>query len=276
MNAIHRLPNEAAKPTAPPKSALPTRALDVLVVEDNLINQKVVVSLLTKWGHRVVVAGDGALGLREFGRLEFDLVLMDVQMPVMDGIEATCSIRKRELHRGGHTPIIAITAHARIQDQERCIDAGMDRYLTKPLNSELLRNTIAELFPNVAASPDAPKRTEGPVDFERLSGFVGDDPELLAEVVQIFLDDSPVSLENAARAISQADSGALERSAHRLRGSLVTMGANAAAETASLLESLGHGGVLDGAEALCERLRDEVGATRESLRLWTVRERPAA
>jgi CheY-like chemotaxis protein/HPt (histidine-containing phosphotransfer) domain-containing protein len=258
-----------------------SRPLDVLVVEDNPVNQKVVVALLSKWGHRTVVAGDGARGLEALERQAFDLVLMDIQMPVMDGIAATCSIRAREHGHGGHIPIIAITAHAATQDRDRCLAAGADRYLTKPLNSELLRQTIAELLPEAAgagagepAVPAAAEGIAGPVDFEQLRGFVGDDAGLQAEVIQIFLDDAPQTLDKAARAITDADPRALEMTAHRIKGSLATLGSVAAAETACLLEAMGRNGLLDGAAELCERLRREVDATAECLRLWQAR--PAA
>jgi CheY-like chemotaxis protein/HPt (histidine-containing phosphotransfer) domain-containing protein len=242
----------------------------VLVVEDNPVNRKIVVALLTKWGHRVVVACDGARGLEALEREAFDLVLMDIQMPVMDGIAATRSIRARELEQGGHVSIIAITAHAGVQDRVRCLEAGVDRYLTKPMSSKLLRQAIDELFPAGGAEPDAApaEASGGGVDFDQLKEFVGDDPTLLAEVVQIFLDDTPVTLETLVRAIVHADSAALEASAHRLKGSLSTMGAAAAAETANLLESMGRDGALAGAAELFKRLKREVGVTGASLRRW--------
>ena len=245
-------------------------SLAVLVVEDNPVNQKVVGSLLTKWGHRVVLACDGARGLEALERKHFDLVLMDIQMPVMDGIEATRSIRAREREQGGHIPIIAITAHARTQDQERCIDAGMDGYLTKPINSAMLRNAIAELLPIAAADGNgaASETTNEQVDFDQLKEFVGDDPDLIAEVVQIFLHDAPVTFSLAERAIAHADPKALESSAHRLKGSLSTMGAAAASEVAYRLESMGREGTLAGAAEVCEELRHEIDATSECLRAW--------
>ena len=248
----------------------PSRSLDVLVVEDNPVNQKVVVGLLTKWGHRVIVACDGASGLEALQRQDVDLVLMDIQMPMMDGIEATCSIRARERAHGGYTPIIAVTAHATTQDRARCLEAGADRYLTKPINSKLLRKTIAELFPAAPHEPDAPPATVigGEVDFDQLKASVGEDPVLMAEVIEIFFHEAHVTLENAARAISQWDSPALEASAHRLKGSLSTVGAAGAAQTANLLESMGRDGALVGAAELCERLRLQVDAACESLRLW--------
>jgi len=269
MNEDHRDSKSAAATLGSLGGHAPSGSLDVLVVEDNPVNRKFVVALLMKWGHRVVIACDGASGIEALQRQHFDLMLMDVQMPVMDGIAAAHSIRASERERGGHIPIIAITAHARIQDRVRCLEAGMDRYLTKPIDSELLRNAIVELFPSVSSSSDPTTEPTGaPVDFDQLYEYVGDDPTLLAEVVQIFLDDTPVALASAARAISDADSHTLELSAHRLKGSLSTIGAAAAAETANLLESMGREEALAGAAELCERLRHEVTATRESLRRW--------
>jgi len=270
MNRKPRDSKGAASTTGIPLENGASMGLDVLVVEDNRVNQLVVVALLTKWGHRVAVACDGARGLEALERQEFDLVLMDIQMPVMDGIDATRAIRERERKSGGHIPIIAITAHAAAQDRVRCFDAGMDSYLTKPIKSELLRAAIAELFPETAVQPTSSsgQASGGYVDFDQLKEFVGEDPALLAEVIQIFLDDAPVTLENAARGITDADSRVVEMSAHRLKGSLSTMGAAAAAETANLLESLAHGGVLVGAAELCEQLRYQVDATSISLRQW--------
>jgi CheY-like chemotaxis protein/HPt (histidine-containing phosphotransfer) domain-containing protein len=270
MSEMHEDPERVAATNGRPRTLGPSKTLDVLVVEDNLVNQKFVVALLSKWGHRVVVAGDGAQCLKELERREFDLVLMDIQMPVMDGIAATRSIRSGEGPLGRHIPIIAITAHAQTLDRARCVEAGMDGYLSKPMDSELLRRAIAELVPMAAAEPDAPpaEPSGGPVDFERLKEFVGGDAQLLAEVVQIFLDDAPVTLEIAARAISDSDSAGVETSAHRLKGSLSTIGSQAAADTADLLETLARGGALDGATELFERLCAEVAATSESLRLW--------
>ena len=246
------------------------RVLDVLVVEDNPVNQKVVRALLTKWGHRVVLACDGAVGLEALGRQAFDLVLMDIQMPAMDGIQATRAIRAKERECGGHIPIIAITAHAGIEDRVRCLDAGVDQYLTKPINSELLRQAISTLIPVAGCDSTRPGVgvATGPVDFDLMKEFVGDDPELLAEVIDIFLADTPLALESAGDAITKADAGAVEMSAHRLKGSLSTMGAAAAAETAQLLESLAHGGGLDGAAELFARLRVEVAVAGDSLRQW--------
>lgn len=245
--------------------------LDVLLVEDNPVNQKVAVALLTKWGHRVVVACDGSLGMEALDRQRFDLALIDIQMPIMDGIEAIGRIRARELAQGGHLPIIAITAHAANQDRVRCLAAGADRYLTKPLNSQLLRLAIAELLPTAADGTIAPATATlaAPVDLANLKECVGDDPELLLEIVQSFNGDTSATFERIARAITGRDARALETLAHRLKGSLSTVGAYAAADTANLLESMGREGALEGAVELSVRLRRELDVAAEYLRLWT-------
>lgn len=270
MSTKHRTAKKVSTTSGSPRNHGRSGPFDVLVVEDNPVNQKLVVALLTKWGHRAVVAGDGVQCLEALEKKRFDLVLMDIQMPGMDGIQAARAIRALERESGAHIRIIAITAHAATQDHVRCLEAGMDRYLTKPLDSRLLRNAIDDLLPEAAPEPKTPvvKAIGGPVDFEELKEFVGDDPQLLAEVIQIFLDDSPVTLENAARGMSNADSPAVETSAHRLKGSLSTMGAAAAAETANRLESLAREGVLDDAPELLARLVREVEAAREVLRIW--------
>jgi CheY-like chemotaxis protein len=115
----------------------------ILLVEDNVVNQRVARAIVEKAGHSVVVAGNGRIALMLMDQQHFDVVLMDLQMPEMDGFEATAMIRERERKGGAHTPIIAMTAHAMTGDRERCIDAGMDDYLTKPIQSPALLDMIA-------------------------------------------------------------------------------------------------------------------------------------
>ena len=124
------------KPVA--KSSPPARPIKVLVAEDTVVNQRVVMRMLTKRGHSVTVVSDGREAVEALEREPFDLVLMDVQMPVMGGFEATAAIRERERQTGGHTRIVAMTAHAMSGDRERCVAAGMDGYLSKPLDPQLL------------------------------------------------------------------------------------------------------------------------------------------
>ncbi|MBV9122029.1 MAG: response regulator, partial [Planctomycetes bacterium] len=124
------------------------RSLRILLAEDNVINQKLVVLLLRKQGHVVAVAGDGREALEVLEQQPFDLVLMDMQMPEMDGIEATAIIREKEKETGRHLPIIALTAHAMIGDRDSCLAAGMDGYVSKPFQEKELRQAIEDLFPS--------------------------------------------------------------------------------------------------------------------------------
>ena len=126
--------------------------LSILLAEDNAVNQKLAVRLLEKWGHQVVVVGNGKEALAVVEQQRFDVVLMDVQMPEMDGLEATATIRAGEHATNRHLPIIAMTAHAMKGDQERCLAAGMDGYLTKPLQIKELRATLESIIPKT--SPD--------------------------------------------------------------------------------------------------------------------------
>jgi CheY-like chemotaxis protein len=121
------------------------RRLKILLSEDNLVNQKLAVRILEKRGHEVVVAANGRQAIETYEREWFDLILMDVQMPEMDGIEATRYIREREKERGGHIPIVAMTAHAMKGDRERCLEAGMDDYVSKPIKPEQLFSVIDEV-----------------------------------------------------------------------------------------------------------------------------------
>jgi signal transduction histidine kinase/DNA-binding response OmpR family regulator len=134
---------------APLKS--PTAPLRILLTEDNLINQRVASTLLQREGHEVFIANNGLEALREFEERPFDLILMDVQMPQMDGLEATAAIRRREKARGGHIPIIAMTAHAMADDRERCLAAGMDSYVSKPVDIHRLLETIEQWCPRPVA-----------------------------------------------------------------------------------------------------------------------------
>ncbi len=134
---------QAALRTPASVSAAPGHSLSILVAEDNLVNQKVTVAMLQRMGHRAIVAGDGAEALAKWNESHVDLILMDVQMPAMDGFEATQRIRSQELARGTHVPIVAMTAHAMAGDRERCLEAGMDDYVSKPVNRAALEQALA-------------------------------------------------------------------------------------------------------------------------------------
>jgi len=144
---------QTALRTPPGVSAAPGHSLSILVAEDNLVNQKVTVAMLQRMGHRAIVAGDGAEALAKWNENHVDLILMDVQMPAMDGFEATQRIRSQESARGTHVPIVAMTAHAMAGDRERCLEAGMDDYVSKPVNRTALEQAMARC---AGWQPDVP------------------------------------------------------------------------------------------------------------------------
>ncbi len=268
-----------ARPEQPPTAAplnIPPRR--VLLVEDNEINRRVALGLLRSRGHQAVVAENGQEAVHILAEQEFDVVLMDMQMPVMDGYEATSAIRNRERQTGGHMPIVAMTAEALKGDRERCLDAGMDDYITKPIvTAELYR--AVELFPAVcltveAGRPDSPAKDTTPtergiepsnpeppsgstpdgilpaVDWNVAKKCLGSEAKVLREFVELVKSQTPMLLADLHRAIDTRDSKLLRRSAHTLKGSLTYFGAESLVQSALALESLGHTDSFDGAAAM--------------------------
>jgi two-component system, sensor histidine kinase and response regulator len=230
-----------------------TRPLRILLTEDNLVNQRLTVRILEKRGHTVVVAANGEEALKAFGRDRFDLILMDIQMPVMDGLEATRMIRAQEEHASGHTPIIAMTAHAMKGDREKCLAAGMDDYLSKPINTNDLSAMIEKYAcgPQSAESGSAPSReTEHPAaagdefDLPRALEMAGGDQELFRELADLLLKSLPEHLAQIGEALSKNDARTLERSAHSLKGAAGNFGAKRVVAAAYQLEQIAREGLL--------------------------------
>jgi two-component system, sensor histidine kinase and response regulator len=215
------------------------RSLRILLAEDNAVNQMVAVSLLRKRGHRVTVAENGRLAVEALEREPFDLVLMDIQMPEMDGLEATRAIRERERASGGHTPIVAVTAHALKGDDERCFAAGMDGYLTKPLKVSDLVRALA----GVAESLDQEVASQQPAFDERglLELFDGDD-EFLDQMLAVFFDSAPKLMAEIATAVAERDFPRISRASHTLAGVVSNFAAEEAMAAARRLEALGRQG----------------------------------
>jgi CheY-like chemotaxis protein/HPt (histidine-containing phosphotransfer) domain-containing protein len=218
------------------------RPLHILLAEDHVVNQKLAIRLLNKQGHDVVLARNGKEALALHLREKFDLVLMDLQMPEMGGLEATASIRARERATGDHLPIIAMTAHAMKGDRERCLAAGMDDYIAKPVHATQLRETIARVVSGRTAT--AAKTTAGDQDEETLvdEAAVLDrcdgDRELLNELVDVFLDDCPRLLRDIRTALDGKDVASLKLAAHTLKGAAANFGARSAVSAALRLEML--------------------------------------
>jgi PAS domain S-box-containing protein len=265
----------------------PGPPLRVLVAEDNPVNRKLVTTLLRKRGHRVTAVEHGRAAVDCVTARSFDLVLMDLQMPELGGLEATGEIRRHEKASGGHVPIVALTAHAMSGDRERCLAAGMDGYLFKPIDVDELVRTVESLGRPVAAPPTI--HTVAPVapavfDEAIALSHTGGDRRLLREVVSIFRADYPPALRRIQSAIRRGDSEALGAEAHALKGSTATVGAAAARDAAAALEQIGRSGRLGDAQAAYARLQErlhrferalvETGLARQKRTRAAPRDRP--
>ncbi len=242
----------------------------VLLVEDNVVNQRVAVGLLKKRGHDVTVAVNGveALAILETrGAGSFDVVLMDLQMPEMGGFEATSAIREREKVSGGHIPIVAMTAHAMTGDRERCLAAGMDGYISKPIEPQ-------RLFATVEHTTDQPAAASGPADLggpsvdqtaflERLGG----DVDLMTDIARLFMDDCPRRLAAIKAAVESRDAEAIRTSAHALKGAAGNISATRLFDAARTLERLGAERRLEPAGAAWRQLSSEAAQVLDALRV---------
>jgi PAS domain S-box-containing protein len=253
-------------------------SLRVLLAEDNTVNQKLAERILTKAGHDVTTASDGKQAVALWEAHQFDLVLMDVQMPVIDGLEATQQIRKREAGTGQRTPVLALTAHALDGDEQRCLSAGMDGYVSKPIQTETLLERMAELAgprEEGMSSKDAEKgpnmheedaAVDQPVDRVELLGRIGQDRALLGEVIDAFFAEQGELKSTITKAVEDGDTEALHKAAHALKGAAGSLSAKPVFDAALNLEMMGRHGRLDhAAEALSElkrRLDKLTGALR--------------
>jgi len=268
-------PAPAAAPlTADELPAPPIGNALVLVVEDSAINQKVALGILKKLGYRADAVGNGREALEALGRIPYAAVLMDCQMPEMDGFEASIEIRRRE--RGvRHTPVIAMTANAMKGDRERCLAAGMDDYLSKPVRTDDVAAVLDRWVPRPqAAAPDlaAPAEpTVPPIDLAAVSALAGGDAVLLAELVAMFSAETPARLAAIGAAVEQYRPAELRRVAHLLRGEANALHATAMADLCEQLETLGREGSVDGAPALLTRLEAAFARTRHALEQETLR-----
>jgi CheY-like chemotaxis protein len=232
---------------------LPERRLHVLLAEDNAVNQRLAASLLERRGHRVTIAANGREALAAFDKQRFDVVLMDVQMPEMGGFDATAAIRKKEEATGGRVPIVAMTAHAMKGDRERCLAAGMDEYVTKPLDSRKLC-TLVEALAGAALEPTEP---DDSLLTSQVLARVGGDRELLAEISRLFVDDAPQHLQRIRAAIDARDSEALRRAAHSLKGAAANFDAEGVVNVARTFEQMGRDASFEEHETLWTALNAE-------------------
>jgi signal transduction histidine kinase/CheY-like chemotaxis protein/HPt (histidine-containing phosphotransfer) domain-containing protein len=247
--------------------------LEILLAEDSIVNQKVAAALLEREGHHVIVAQNGKEALTAFASHQFDVVLMDVQMPEMDGLEATRIIRRDELAHGRpHVPIIALTAYALDGDRERCLSAGMDDYIAKPVRQNHLMNVLNHAVAkshHVAADAEEVAILHAVLDRAGALARMGGDESILREILALFLDEVGTRDEALTRALEAGDKDLLAREAHSLKGASANVGATRLQQVASMVEEAAVRGNLDEVRSLLETLRREgaytVDAVREEL-----------
>jgi two-component system, sensor histidine kinase and response regulator len=283
---------------------VPSRSLKILAAEDTPFNQKFILRLLENWNHQTTLVENGRQALEAFKRESFDIVLMDVQMPEMDGLETTRKIREWEIGRrkaeGGRrneekelkaqssklngkdsdelsafsfqlsartkrVPIIAMTAHVVKGDRERCLEAGMDEYVSKPIDTDKLFEAIEKLT-NAPGIKKSAAADPAAVDNTLLLKAFDGDWNFLKEVVEVFLDDYPRLLDNLRRSFNEGDCDTFMRSAHSLKGMLKNFRAENAAEVAFDLEKKGKEADLSGVQADIESLAAQIAEVDNTLR----------
>ncbi len=243
-----------------------------LVVEDNPINQRVIVQMIERRGYRADVASNGLEALDRLSQEAYDLVLMDCQMPVMDGYEATREIRRLE-GSNRHTPIIAVTANAMVGDREKCLAAGMDDYLSKPVKMEaleaMLNRWCADETENQSAVEESSINESDVLDQSALDQLrelqEDEEDDLVKELVEIYITDAPGYIAAISSAIESADAHAMERAAHTLKGSSASLGAHLLASACLEVEKLGRIGSTAGARELLVRIEREFERVRRAL-----------
>ncbi|MEC4717671.1 response regulator [Noviherbaspirillum sp. CPCC 100848] len=249
-------------PAAPGKLA-DTLPLNILVAEDNTINQKVVRQLLVHLGYRADVVANGVEALDALERQSYDVVLMDVQMPEMDGLEATRRLRQR--FGGGGPRVIAMTANAMPGDREKCLAAGMDDYVPKPVELDDVRAAL------MATSPQAQAGAVGEIviDRQRIDQLLelqdDDNPTIVADIIQLFINDSPRHLDAIANALAENDAKKVQATCHRFLSSIENLGAIRMRAPCMELERMGKEGTLDGSSGLLAELKKEFAVARRQL-----------
>jgi PAS domain S-box-containing protein len=288
FTACFRLESATDTQPSPPRPAAeaPRRDIDhpaprplrVLLAEDTLANQKLVSAILGQRGHAVQMASNGREALELVQQQDFDLVLMDVQMPLADGFQTTAAIRALGDPAKARLPIVAMTAHAMPEDRQRCLAAGMDAYLTKPLTSDELIETVERLgapaeSPRSASAPPVTSRTPDRAAevFDRQAALdsVGGRTKLLKDMAAFFLADAPQCLAEIQAGLRDRAPAALAQAAHRLRGSLLYLGAAPALQAAQRVERLGNSGDLTEAAAAIQVLGQEIARLEAALRSRT-------
>ena len=288
INVLHRpsqtqiseLKEMTTRKRAESTERISTRSFRVLLAEDNMVNQQLMIRILERESHEVTIANNGREAVELSQAEQFDLILMDVQMPEMDGFEATRAVRKREQDTGSRLPIVALTAHAMKGDREKCLDVGMDAYVSKPIQVDQLMRTMDDVVdgelnpkPHTAAHQtqsntqdqvdekdveDAGDESTPVLEVESLMHRIGNDVELLNTVVKLFREDCQPHLEEIRAALGADDSQRLKKAAHTLKGSSANLGGARAAQSALVVETLAHEECLDKADEPISQLEIEI------------------
>ena len=241
--------------------------LKILLAEDNAVNQLTATTMLEKLGHSVEVANNGREAIDKLAAGEFDLVFMDVQMPELDGLSATKEIREGEQSSGRHIPIVAMTAHAMAGDQERCLEAGMDAYTSKPIRRKAIEAVIAEIAERflVSEQTDSQNENEKVIDTEALLEELDDDKDMLQTMLQMFEKDAATRLPKLREAVNSGDAETVAAEAHALKGGVGNFFADSAVAAADALEAAGRSGELTNAASLLARLESQLEEVKRAI-----------
>ncbi|MDV6034801.1 MAG: response regulator [Phycisphaera sp. RhM] len=244
--------------------AEPSAGLKILLAEDGLVNQRVAVGLLQMRGHHVTIANNGKEAVDAVRNDRYDVVLMDVQMPEMDGLEATVAIRELEKPNGRHTPIIAMTAAAMKGDREKCLQVGMDGYISKPIDPEQLSSTLQQISPAesgpaaAVVAPATPPESTDVIDLEFAQTRIPGGAQGVKEVAQLLIDECPKMIHEIREGLANQDANQVRRGAHTLKGSADWFAAKRVVATAKRLETYAHDGDLGSASTVLPELEAEV------------------
>jgi CheY-like chemotaxis protein len=267
---------------SPNQPSAESQQISILLADDTPANQKVIGSILRKRGHSVTIASNGREALEHVANAAFGAIIMDLQMPVMDGYQTTAAIRELERHSGRHTPIVALTAHSTERDRDACLKAGMDAYLPKPIDVGHL-TAVVEAAATRCSSSQLEKiqqriQQRGPhganlslhvIDVDATMKRLGGDEELFREFIEVFMEDAPRLLEMLSTAIPRQKWDVAVRAAHSLRGLAANFSATSVLELASALEQAAQNGEFAEASAAMEELEaavSDVCSTLEALR----------
>jgi len=256
--------------------------LSILLAEDSLANQKLAIGLLKRWGHTVTVANNGREAVDLAAKTDYDLILMDIQMPELDGMEATALIRQEQARTGKRVPIIAMTAHAMKGDRKLCLDAGMDDYVSKPVRPhDLLAAMVTFFTPGTKSAASATTSQPTPhrsnsvdelpadvrIDWSVARSRVLEDEDLLREVIDAFLSEAEVLAVDLSKALTSADSQTVSRLAHTLKSNLRTFGVPMA-DALQTIEFAAKAGDLEPVKTLWPTVRPNITLVVEQMKAY--------